>query len=546
MEILSLWRSPLDKVALREAELLQDRQPRCSTSIAYDCDFEDMSIYNFGYWYLLEGKNASTALSTMLGVMASPSATMIASGGLAFIPQQAFTVSATPAGYSVPDQCQITGSGGGGLAGSNTFYHFTVTPYGDDTQSYLFNCVTSGHTSGGVYFCGLAFEWGNSPTPTSADTCIYASVWNCQAVDCNFVNCPVAFNAQANSCGLVRCTIQYQSGSPANATMVILGAVQTFVIGPSVFMQDTLGDPTGCTAIAVENGTEHVVVSNMHISSFDFGINYSLAGGATKFGHFSKIECDANQRCVYMMPPGSDGTIFGDKYESCTFSLSADSTYAESLFYIGTNGGANKNVSDIELDNLTIYQGLGHGLEINTGQNIRVIGGMYSGNGTASAGVAITGACGDVTILGANLRPKYDNAQNVRSQLYALEVSGSPAGTVTVDSCDMYGYSGSPVSVTGAIASNGLFITNCHGYNDVGTALNGGVPPVGSGQAVSAATCSTPYFGPSLFMFTNSTPVTVYVFGQGISMNSGIIFLPSPYDSFYFSGAPLVFQWIGK
>lgn len=43
-EILSLWRSPLDKVALSQAEALRGRQPQCS--IGYAEDFSAMTIYN--------------------------------------------------------------------------------------------------------------------------------------------------------------------------------------------------------------------------------------------------------------------------------------------------------------------------------------------------------------------------------------------------------------------------------------------------------------------------------------------------------------------
>lgn len=47
-EILSLWRSALDRVALSAADRLCDRQPRCS--INYETDFHATTIYNFGVW----------------------------------------------------------------------------------------------------------------------------------------------------------------------------------------------------------------------------------------------------------------------------------------------------------------------------------------------------------------------------------------------------------------------------------------------------------------------------------------------------------------
>jgi hypothetical protein len=42
---LSLWRSPLDRVALAAAGALSDRQPRCSIP-GYE-DFSAMTVYNY-------------------------------------------------------------------------------------------------------------------------------------------------------------------------------------------------------------------------------------------------------------------------------------------------------------------------------------------------------------------------------------------------------------------------------------------------------------------------------------------------------------------
>jgi hypothetical protein len=48
-------------------------------------------------------------------------------------------------------------------------------------------------------------------------------------------------------------------------------------------------------------------------------------------------------------------------------------------------------------------------------------------------------------------------------------------------------------------------------------------------------------------MYLNSTIVTLHVFGQAIVAATGIFFLPSAYDSFYFfSSPPASFTWIGQ
>jgi hypothetical protein len=74
--------------------------------------------------------------------------------------------------------------------------------------------------------------------------------------------------------------------------------------------------------------------------------------------------------------------------------------------------------------------------------------------------------------------------------------------------------------------------------------LNGSVAPITS--PISASGCATPYFGPSVVAYFSPEPVTLNVFGHAITASMGIIFLPSPYDGFYFSPAPLSFTWTGQ
>jgi hypothetical protein len=100
-----------------------------------------------------------------------------------------------------------------------------------------------------------------------------------------------------------------------------------------------------------------------------------------------------------------------------------------------------------------------------------------------------------------------------------------------------------PVSTSGV--TSGLYIYDCLGYNDQSTPLDGPTAPT---SPTNAATCSTPYFGASIITFTNASPVTLNVFGQHLSLSFGVVFLPSPYDSFWFSSPtpPSGFSWYGK
>lgn len=546
MEILSLWRSPLDQVAIYEAEALSARQPRC---ITYDEDFHLMTIYNFGH-YVPTGSAADMGLTNMFNDMSMANPV----GGRAFIPQKNFTAHATSSGFSVPDQCDIDGSGGGGIieTGSGSpFFHFVITP--GTGGSVFFNCSPSPHTSGGIYFRSLAFQWGVSTQ--ASDTCIKAAVWNTRAINCTFTDCPCAFSAQDLSCTLEQCTIDYNVSAtqgPNNATAVILAGQQCGVIGPGQFAQTSQasGGATGCTCISMKSA-EHPVVSGIQIYEWTIGIDFSKQDG-TRFAHITNCEIECWQTALNIQLSASpSATTAGIKVTSCTLAKASDSTdsvYA--IVNIDARGSANNNLlNDIALIDCTVYNmavapllSAQHGLLITSGSNIRIIGGCYSNNGPGGgAGIAITGACSDVQIIGANLQPTYPGSPNVNHQKYALLVSATLGGPVLVSGCDMSGYGGPPVNVTASQTK--LLITDCPGYNDQGTSLSATTAMLTGG--VSAAGCSTPYFGPSVIIYLGAN--TLHVFGQAIASSFGVVYLPSPYDVFSFSPSPpSTFSWIGK
>lgn len=195
-------------------------------------------------------------------------------------------------------------------------------------------------------------------------------------------------------------------------------------------------------------------------------------------------------------------------------------------------------------------------MDIVGGSNIKIIGGTYSNNSSCGgAGIAITGACGDVQIVGANLQPSYPwtgttMGSSLNYQQYGLLVSGGPTGRIYVSGCDLTGYTNTTPYVQQAVLVTGtapyeLLISNCPGYNDQNTSIRS-TPPASTASASSPGAGGTPYFGPSVFIFSNSTAVSLYVFGQTISTSFGIVFLPSPCDSFSFTTAPTMFLWIGK
>lgn len=540
-DILSLWRSPLDRIAIAEAETLSERRPKCS--IGYGEDFSAMTIYNYGF-YISTAVSPDAALALMLSAMNPSSRGNI--GALAFIPQQSFPVTSSPGGFAVPDQCNFVGSGGGGtpLAGSGPFYHFVITPASASPTTF-FSCASSDYTSGGVYFRSLAFHWGASSYPT--DTCIYAAMWNVRAIRCTFTDCPMAFNATGVGCALEQCMINYTVSSETgqnNTQAVILAGSQCAIRGPSVFSQTSphAGGAIGCTCISVQ-GAEHAVIADLQILEWTLGVDFSKASGASSCEILnSEIVCW--ETALNIALPNPEGTTTGIKVTSCTLAKASDSNDTHAIVNIDAGGGV---IGDVTLLDCTVFSmaqaPAGQcGLVIGNGNNIKVLGGTYSNNGpSGGAGIAITGGVGDLQILGANLQPSYITA-NTNTQQYALSISGNPTN-VLVSSCDMSGYSpGSPVSITGHPTN--LRIVNCPGYNTNNTHLTATPSQLVAG--ISAATLANPYYGPSIIFYTSGVPITLHIFGQAITATNGIFFLPNAYDSFHFNISPPIFTWVGK
>lgn len=538
-QILSIWRSPLDKIALAEAQDLSERQPRCT--IVYAEDFSLMTVYNFGH-YDATLISPDAALSTMFNDM-NPSS-KDNTGAFAFIPQRQYLVTSSVSGFSVPDQSNIAGSGGGGtpIAGATSFFHFVITP-STSAPTIFFNCASADYTSGGIYFRSLAFQWG--PSSFQTDTCINAAVTNVRAIRCTFTDCPIAFNATGVCCTLEQCTINYTvlAGTTHNNTdAVILAGSQCSVRGPALFSQTSQasesGGAIGCTCISVQ-GADHAVIADMQIVEWTLGIDFSKGGGATSC---EIINCDIDcwQTALNITSPSSEYTTTGIKVTSCTLTKTSDSNDASPIVNINNGSAA---ISDVTLLDCTVYNmaeasASQYGLVIGSGNNIKVIGGTYSSNGV---GIAITGPANNVQIIGANLQPSYGSSSNV--QHFALSITAG-CTNLLISACDMTGYGpGSPVLITGSPSS--LRIVGSAGYNDINRPITATSSQLMTG--VSASSSVNPYYGPSVIMYASTMPVTLHIFGQAIVATYGVYFLPNAYESFHFGGVPnIFFTWIGK
>jgi hypothetical protein len=567
-DCLSVWRSPLDHVAISSAVALNAAQPQCS--IVYQEDLSPITVYNYGNFVHAAAGVPGTALTNMLNTMQSPASLPYGTtgiGGTAFVPQGQFPINSSSTGFPVPDQVNIVGSGGGGESdggGAPDFFHWVITPpSGASAATYFFYCSGT-HTPGGQYFRGLAFDWGAT---SYEDVCIYANTWNCRAITCTFTDCPVAFSAQGESCGLESCTIQWTknyagpTGSGASGPgafgVIALGGAQCYAVGPAEFLHPSQTGDTGdgSCCISLQSGLEHGVVRDLHVSDWSYGLSYALSSSATINNcMITNCEFSCFVTCVYIEPSNDSGIIYDQKFTDCAFWLTTNSGTSESLIYVNAAGGV---VSDIEFIGCTVYQSSLHGYEIHGGSNIKIIGGTSAGNGSSGgAGIALTGAGGGHIFQGVNLDASYPQASMAHNQQYAFLCTGDPTSPVFVDGCSMQGYgTASPVHVSGSPST--LVIQNCLGYNDQLTPIAPSAPTASAG--ISAATASSitggvNYYGPSLVVFTaggSSIIFTVNGVASTIPANAFFTcYLSSPYDLIRFhpsgdlSGSS--FSWIGK
>lgn len=431
----------------------------------------------------------------------------------------------------------------GGTAPNKAADTFDISSSGNDGQV-------------GIRFREITFQFGpglGSPNGAFAINCMAGSA-DVTAEQCGFVNCPGAFSAAGSSSGglqsgLIHCSILL-------GTSTYTGTTQVYLAGPEAFAEGcefhTGAGPQGCTAIKVGSGAVNCRIEGCHITGFSTGI--AVGTGAT-LTHISNCKVDALAGLT-IAPASKGDTIYGVQVTACSFGMLEETATSSPTWGISidTTGGSNTKVEGICIDNCIVYGYQDAGLKINQGQSISVIGGKYSSNGqkpsspALGAGIAITGPCADVRIVGADCSGVFDFWPTVQmspgaapvAQPYGITVV-SGVSAVIVNSCNLTNSGTAALSVR--TAGTDLRVTDCAGYNDQLTPLNDQQAP----QGVSASTCTTPYYGPSVITFSNPSVLEVTANGVINFMSFGSLFLSHASDLTNFPSQPSSsFAWLGK
>lgn len=247
-----------------------------------------------------------------------------------------------------------------------------------------------------------------------------------------------------------------------------------------------------------------------------------------------------------MIVPKTSKTIYGTYVTACKFGLKNYTSPTPGIF-IDTAGGPPTNVEGTFIVNCLAYGYDNAGLQINQAQSVGVTGGKYSSNGqkpsssALGAGIAITGLCTDVRIIGADCSGVFDFLASPVTQPYGISVV-SGVTDVIVNACNLTG--NATAALDAPTPGTDLRVTDCAGYNDQRTPLNGELAPE---SEVAAFTCTTPYYGPSVVTFSNPSNLEVYASGVTNFMSFGSLYLSHASDLISFSGQPSSsFAWIGK
>lgn len=413
--------------------------------------------------------------------------------------------------------------------------------------------ASSDQNIGGALFKDLQIFYASGTSSGAAVKVVDSQ--NVRVLRVVFQDCPEGVVFQnATQCVIEECTFVYVNQLAAVGVTIDTDqppahntSSNQIVVKKSILR--TRETPNTCIGIAVY-ACKHATIETMNISGLNNAILLSPTTQPQNNSFtimISDCQADSLSAALTMKPQSSSGSALRDvRVQSCSFTQTSGQTYTGAGIVIDLpTGGSNSQVDTIKLIGVMSEGWQGHGLQINGGQNIQIIGGTYAGNmqggvTTAQAGLAITGAAANISVVGADFSATY---QGSTAQQYALLVSGSPTTPVLIKTCFMPGYSASPVSVTGSPSN--LQINDCSGYNDQNTPLNGGSAPSLT-LPKSAATSSTPYFGPSLVTFSNASTLTVHVIAASYSMNSGSVYLAQPLDNIGFSASPSAFTWLGK
>lgn len=446
-----------------------------------------------------------------------------------------------------------------------------------------------GEHVGGITFQDLSIKY---PAGSSGTAINVVTGENVRVLRVVFIDCPQAVWFQdALQCSMFLCTAANNNTKPSPAC-VSIGTTENILAKEIYIGSCTLAAyHLGGTGILMQ-GTEHVRVMNVRMEGFSDAIRITPGGGSISGGQnavkhyfgnvtvFTDDPLGGTGPAVTIQPQGQQ-SISEIVFSGCTFEPSAGAVSAGPGVYID-EGAYGAIVSDIRFISCHVTRWSGPGIEITSGTNIEINGGLYAANASGanpsggSGGISITGPASAVRIVGAACIGTYPYIQNVGEaehpdkQDVGIYIAGAGASNIIIDHCDLTGNSqyGAYISGTpGDVATNvflrscnvagyssysaavqvvqnsvyNVHITDCAGYNDQGVVVTRIAPA--SGVIFNGAKFG--YYGPVLFTVIgtpNSVISQIQINANATQLITGSFTIPpgvTPDASITYSGGPM-------
>ena len=143
---------------------------------------------------------------------------------------------------------------------------------------------------------------------------------------------------------------------------VIISGAECAVIGPGEFLQTSQasGGPAGCTGISIE-GAVHAMLSKMHISDWNIGIDFSKAAGAQNTQIMNcEAQCWQNALNIQLPANATNQITSGIEVIGCTFAKSQGSNLNnppnDPVINLDPGAGnGNSQLTDISFIDCTVF-----------------------------------------------------------------------------------------------------------------------------------------------------------------------------------------------
>jgi hypothetical protein len=357
----------------------------------------------------------------------------------------------------------------------------TVSGTNEDANAIVFQDLMIEYDTGGGANSGVAIKAGTDVG--------YSGARNLHLLRVTLFNCPQAvLLGNTKRVSIFDSIANYSNsytGLVAPRPITIGGpgmsAVETFIGNAKLESVSVNQGGPGGQALAILN-CEQLRVANVRIEAFQTAIAILPGGDITgeSVSHiflsnvttFTGTTDDVSGGQGLIIQPQTDAFVTQVVCDGCTFQPGRDFTtgYTGGGILVDSSMTAG-GVDQVRFVSCYSCNWPGSGIEITSGQNIEIIGGCYSGNGssdppTISAGVAIIGPATSIKIAGAacnnmTVDPS-DGSAYAAAQDVGILVSGGPTNLV-IEGCDLSGnlQYGLQASGTSTAVTENLFASDC-------------------------------------------------------------------------------------